>query len=600
VLDLVPHQRWPEMPYKGFSYYGPDDVPLFAGRDQQIVDFARLVGQRETRLVLLQGATGCGKSSFLRAGLIPYLEGRLRGFEFLKETQGDPDRAIFIRSTDSPLEQLAEEIFRIASEGYAFTSPVGREHLELREALCGVDNADQLAEVVVNDPAKLVEALRIIAGLLPVTMVLIVDQGEEALSLSGAREIDNVQAAYFRFLGLFAASKFPLKLIISLRTDYFGLFLDAIDDQSAQKVELIRYRLKNISQQDLVIAIKRPTRDEAVIGYGAPPYGFKFEDGLPEIIVEDLISKSKAGGLLNGELPVLQVVCETLYLNTQQRKIPWIITLADYASLGEIETQLNDYVDRVLISFCKTKEIPMSQYANEVIDWKDSLTQLAKMQANNSVTTDLKAMGDLIKAAKNPTRHFGDLLTYLSRDDVGVLREELVRKLGSKEEVRSFSLRHDAVGLVLVRWKAAREASRGTLASWSLFVRIAATVYFVTGVSAMVAAWIQGFDKDTIPLLILGASCSLAGIFIPYYVNRTFRRVPLEFLGFQLQLMRNPVFGISARSSRAPLDEESLAVLERNPIFRLYERTAPNAKRLLREARLRIEKKLLDKHGGSR
>src|SRR5450755_2956183 len=137
------------MPYKGFSYYGPDDVPLFAGRDQQIVDFARLVGQRDTRLVLLQGATGCGKSSFLRAGLIPYLEGRLRGFEFLKETQGDPDRAIFIRSTDSPLEQLAEEIFRIASEGYAFTSPVGREHLELREALCGVDNADQFAEVVV-------------------------------------------------------------------------------------------------------------------------------------------------------------------------------------------------------------------------------------------------------------------------------------------------------------------------------------------------------------------------------------------------------------------------------------------------------------------
>ncbi|MEE1931334.1 WD40 repeat domain-containing protein [Streptomyces sp. TRM 70351] len=58
-------------PYRGLTRFEPDDAQLFFGRDQ-LVD--RLVGlTREHRLTAVFGPSGSGKSSLLRAGLIPRL-----------------------------------------------------------------------------------------------------------------------------------------------------------------------------------------------------------------------------------------------------------------------------------------------------------------------------------------------------------------------------------------------------------------------------------------------------------------------------------------------------------------------------------------------
>ncbi|MFD4668817.1 helix-turn-helix domain-containing protein [Lentzea sp. NPDC058450] len=56
-------------PYVGLRAFGPDDQDLFFGRERLV---AEVVGKRQ-RLVLLFGASGSGKSSVLRAGVIPAL-----------------------------------------------------------------------------------------------------------------------------------------------------------------------------------------------------------------------------------------------------------------------------------------------------------------------------------------------------------------------------------------------------------------------------------------------------------------------------------------------------------------------------------------------
>lgn len=294
-------REWPTQPYKGFSSYGPNDVPLFAGREPQVVDFARLVGEPNTQLVLLQGATGCGKSSFLRAGLIPFLEGRLRGFEFRKEKEeGRPSKAVFIRSTDEPLQKLAEETFKLACEGYSFTSPVGEEQVNLSEALFNETLMDDFTRRVINQPSSLVESLRIIAAALPVILVLIVDQGEEVLSLSSGRDVENRRAKYFQFLASFATSNFPLKLIIALRTDHFGVFYNNIRRRSSERMNIVDYLLENLGTSQLLEAIKRPTERRPVLDYPPPDYGFEFDEGLPERIVQDLSKTAEMGGLVGG------------------------------------------------------------------------------------------------------------------------------------------------------------------------------------------------------------------------------------------------------------------------------------------------------------
>ncbi|MEM8643113.1 MAG: ATP-binding protein, partial [Cyanobacteria bacterium P01_G01_bin.54] len=58
-------------PYKGLRSFEPEDKDRFFGRDQFL---ANLVNELEqTNLVLLLGASGSGKSSVVRAGLMPWL-----------------------------------------------------------------------------------------------------------------------------------------------------------------------------------------------------------------------------------------------------------------------------------------------------------------------------------------------------------------------------------------------------------------------------------------------------------------------------------------------------------------------------------------------
>ncbi|MER5933565.1 DNA-binding protein [Streptomyces sp. NPDC002054] len=58
-------------PYRGLARFEPGDSELFFGRDRAVADLLALV--REHRVVTLFGASGSGKSSLLRAGLIPQL-----------------------------------------------------------------------------------------------------------------------------------------------------------------------------------------------------------------------------------------------------------------------------------------------------------------------------------------------------------------------------------------------------------------------------------------------------------------------------------------------------------------------------------------------
>ncbi|WP_051947744.1 helix-turn-helix domain-containing protein [Streptomyces scabiei] len=66
-------------PYRGPAPYEPEDRAFFFGRDRLVAELVALVTER--RFAILSGASGSGKSSLLRAGLVPALQetaGRLR------------------------------------------------------------------------------------------------------------------------------------------------------------------------------------------------------------------------------------------------------------------------------------------------------------------------------------------------------------------------------------------------------------------------------------------------------------------------------------------------------------------------------------------
>lgn len=65
-------------PYLGLRSFGAEDARYFFGRDETVVDLTRLV--RGGGLVAVVGASGSGKTSLLRAGVIPALEASSEGW----------------------------------------------------------------------------------------------------------------------------------------------------------------------------------------------------------------------------------------------------------------------------------------------------------------------------------------------------------------------------------------------------------------------------------------------------------------------------------------------------------------------------------------
>ncbi|MCM2394130.1 helix-turn-helix domain-containing protein [Streptomyces albipurpureus] len=72
VVRVVSDGGETENPYRGLARFEPSDRERFFGRDQLVADLARLVSAH--RMVMITGASGSGKSSLLRAGLIPRLQ----------------------------------------------------------------------------------------------------------------------------------------------------------------------------------------------------------------------------------------------------------------------------------------------------------------------------------------------------------------------------------------------------------------------------------------------------------------------------------------------------------------------------------------------
>jgi WD40 repeat protein len=126
----------PEAPFKGLTPYSESDAEIFFGRDsEREIIVANLMA---SRLTLLLGESGVGKSSVLHAGVVPDLRDLTR--DSLVE-RGAPDFApvVFSAWQDDPVAGLLDAVERsveelLGSEGAPDPPPRTRRLAELLEA----------------------------------------------------------------------------------------------------------------------------------------------------------------------------------------------------------------------------------------------------------------------------------------------------------------------------------------------------------------------------------------------------------------------------------------------------------------------------------
>ena len=538
-------RKLPDDPYKGLPYYEIGDEALFAGRDDDVVAVSSPIGLGTVRLLLLHGMTGCGKSSFLRAGLIPTLETEIAGFRFMRDEKDVP---AFVRSTDNPTASLARSVHQF----------VAREYKDIRAQaakLQAIDNEKFLRDVasegeseflgsVERDPRILVKTIERLASYRPRTLVLVIDQAEEVVTLKPGAGGEAARIQFFDLLGDLSRSSQDFKLIIAFRTEYHGQFYAQLR-YSADVSRIADYFLADLARDQIIEAIVRPTSRQKICGYPISPrdyYGFEYDEGLPEQIADALLSSGVSGGVL----PALQIVCRRLYeserakaaeknklvnrmgIDTQQSidatletesplqqisRITFKIQRKAFTDLGGIAGQVDSYLqnelDAAVRQLSGERTVKFLGNSKEIVRWRKVLSSLVKPQANGTVTTDVLSISDLQKDASErgciilPQNMFG----FLADEKRRILRGVAVTSVQTKNVIPCYSLGHDVLASALQAWYERDKLERKTVRTLRIFY------------GAIVAAWVAAWFFSHRGFLLFLAGFFLLG-FLSTFASR--------------------------------------------------------------------------------
>ncbi|MEU6512279.1 hypothetical protein [Streptomyces sp. NPDC046942] len=292
-----------ECPYPGLAAFGPEQAGWYFGRAKAIAESTiRLAASLTDRTPLvLVSPSGAGKSSLLRAGLLPAIE---RG---ALPTVGSKDwKRVVFTPTAHPMAELASR-------------------LGLSTAVGGRDDRR----------AKLCESLKERASGGVSRIVVVVDQLEEVFTLCEDEEERQAFLDELAWLADPGAGHDPAGLVVlGLRADFYARCADHPWLRTA--VEQSQLFLGPMSPSELREAIVLPARG----------VGLEVEPGLVEILLRDLGAAREpaegTGGYEAGRLPLLAHAL----LSTWQQRRGHLLTVDGYQTTGGIENAVATTADR--------------------------------------------------------------------------------------------------------------------------------------------------------------------------------------------------------------------------------------------------------------
>lgn len=479
-------------PYPGLRYYQMKLAGIFAGRERDVEKCASKL--LESQVLILHGRTGCGKSSFLRAGVKPKIERARVGTRF----EGNPTEFDVIRSTRFPLRELskkvltaAEIVISRAKQGSSTDgSPLGRlrkrindEDIEaLQEILNSGTRQEVIDEICEHEISILLEVFMLLGRFLRSAPIFVIDQAEEVFTLSDIRTADgeedevtpeNAEAEerryreetsnYFKLLSSFVEARGACRLVISLRTEYKGLFDDNLPSINKNMGGLQGFYLKDLDEKGLEDAVLRPTLSKAQWEESEAAdwpdvshhdFGFSIDKGVVDDLIAELLSdKVPAGGVL----PTLQVACLRLWRMARDSRrggSRFRVRRAHFQQLGKIQDQIEEYLAQSLEECCaKIDSWPKDSGRRSMSDkWHEILVSaFVRVEADGRAVTKSLAMKDFISQAIGSLGNVKratvvEMVDFIKHESVGLLRED------QRDGEIFWTLGHDSLALALNKW----------------------------------------------------------------------------------------------------------------------------------------------------
>ena len=299
-------------PFPGLMVFEAEDAPVFFGRDSDWRAVSERLNTRRVqggpRLLVVQGASGSGKSSLLRAGVLPRLRRAGRQWLLLP----------VLRPQAQPLKGLAQTLAVALQRPEAW-----RElHQQLLTAAEAPASGPALAALFAGWAAD----LRLAAPAPEAQLLLPIDQAEELFTVAEAAERE-------RFVAVLAAAlqpPLPMQAVMTIRADAMGSLqalpelVNSLDTLPLGPLSLERYR-------------------EIIEGPGRVA-GLKVEGAFVERAIHDTATEDA--------LPLLAFALRQLH---DRYGADGVLSLSDYQALGDpaaglspLENSVKQMADGVL------------------------------------------------------------------------------------------------------------------------------------------------------------------------------------------------------------------------------------------------------------
>jgi len=343
-------------PYRGLRPLEAEDAGIFFGRGGPIVEAVDqvrgLLAIPPPRLLVVLGASGAGKSSFMRAGLLPRLMRDDRRFLPLPVIR--PERAAI--SGDNGLLFALQTAFQ--SAGIATTRAKLRAAIE-----GGVSTLQPLLQTLANKAAQ--PALDGSDELKPPALILSIDQGEELFGVEGQEE---AQALLALLRGMLLSDPLALIVILGIRSDSYGHLQEA---DLLDGIRKIPFDLGPMPKGSYAEVIKGPARR-----LDGTPRQIEIEDALVDALLADI----EAGGAKDA-LPLIAFTLERLYL---EHGGDGDLTVDEYRSLGGIRGSIEAAVERALKAADADPAIPKDHASRMVLLRRGLIPWLAGVDPDNN------------------------------------------------------------------------------------------------------------------------------------------------------------------------------------------------------------------------
>jgi WD40 repeat protein len=315
-----------DSPYRGLSAFEEQDAAFFFGREAATTELlTRMSRQLQgPGLLVVSGVSGAGKSSLLRAGVLP----RIRGAGLASTPESAAWPCLVFTPTRAPLDELA---LRVAMLAGADASAV-RRGLDVDPAGFAL-TARQAALAPPPGPGSTPDGPA--AGQHQPhpqpRLLLVVDQFEQVFTQCPE---EGQRRAFITALHVAASAGHGLDdapaalVVLGVRADFearcadYPQLADAVQD---------RYLVTAMTERQLRMAITEPAKTA----------GSRVDDDLAEILLADVRTR-QPGVLGAGVLPLLSHALDQAWRSRTGK----VLTLADYERTGGIEGAIADSAQR--------------------------------------------------------------------------------------------------------------------------------------------------------------------------------------------------------------------------------------------------------------